>query len=104
MLPDSRTFVESLHRSNAAVRSESVHRRTNAQRRRRNVRPARNCLWCLGSDSEMSRRAVAKFGLDDPVLGNLQPERDRLIGSQRAARRNGPLEVGWGHGAARMIE
>ena len=52
----------------------------------------------------MSRPAAANVGSDDPVLGNLQPERDRLIGGQCPAGSDRLNELGWGHGPACMIE
>ena len=46
----------------------------------------------------------ANVGSDDPVLGNIQPERNRLIGGQRPTGGKRPLEVGWGHDPACTIE
>ena len=50
------------------------------------------------------RRAAASVGSVRCVFCKLQPERDRVIGGQRPAGRDRPLEVGWGHGPARTIK
>ena len=71
----------------------------------RSVPLARDQVIVSRSGGETSRRrAAATVDSDDPVLCNLQPERDRLIGGQRQAGGHRPLEVGWGHGPARTIE